>query len=799
MSLPTGLIEDLRRSWRVFRHSPGLALVAVVALALGIGFTTTMFGIVHGATRDLPLAEPDELVVFAEHVPSERLEDLASRPYAIRYWAQTLTSLEGLGAFEQLSVNISRDHAHPERLSATAITPNSFALLQVMAARGRLFTDADTAAEHSNVVVIADSLWRSRFAGDESILGRVLWIDGQPRTVIGVMPPRFGFPINAQLWLPVQVSPTEGAAGGGQEFRVFGRLREGVSIDAAQRELDVAMSGLASSAPEVYRERRARVLPFTELETPADIRWTLRLLVAVVSLVLLVACANVANLLLARAAARSRETAIQTALGASRARLVTQQLAESVLLAGVAAIMALGIAHGGLKFFEAASREILTAFWVDLRIDPTVVAFATLMGLAAAAAAGLVPALRASAADVSELLKDPLTLSGLRMGKLGRWLVVAQIALACGLLVVTATFSRASAVLRAVDIPFPAHQILTAQLSVTQDVLNSQPARNQLFARLRDALDSSREFPVSALVSVFPGRGSGRWTFSMPGAATTQRLTTGVMIVTPEFFDLAEARAVSGRLFSWQDDERALLVAVVNQSFARRFLGNTDPLGQRVALGPRELTIVGVVRDLLIQDIEDLDGSGLYVPMLQARPFAVRVMARTAGSPLSSVPVLRRAVEGVDPDLPILEPASLYEAIYADKRILDALAILFMCFGLGAVFLALIGMYAVLSFVVTQQRREFGVRMALGATRRDIVTMVVKRGSRELAWGLGIGLVIAFVLSRVLASSLDRIPPADPLTFVAISATVLVGAALSLWRPVRQAVRLDPARALRSN
>jgi putative ABC transport system permease protein len=268
-------------------------------------------------------------------------------------------------------------------------------------------------------------------------------------------------------------------------------------------------------------------------------------------------------------------------------------------------------------------------------------------------------------------------------------------------------------------------------------------------------------------------------------------------MVTPEFFDLANARAVTGRLFTWQDDERAPLVTVVNQSFARRFLAGVAPLGRRVRLGTRELTIVGVVRDLLIQDVEDSDGSGFYLPLLQARPYTVRVMSRTVGAPMDTVDALHRTVADADPDLPLLEIATLYDAIYTDKSVLDALAILFMCFGLGAVFLALIGLYAVLSFVVTQQTREFGVRMALGASAGDIVRLVLKRGGMELAWGLSLGLVLAFVLSRVLAAAIERIPPAGPMVFAAIG-TVVTGGLLALWRPLRQAVRLEPAQALRA-
>ncbi len=716
----------------------------------------------------------------------------------ISTWTQALTSFEALGAFQTASVNISRDSAQPERLEAAFVTSNTFTLLQIGAARGRVFAAADLQPGAPDVAVISYSLWRGRFGGDDAIVGRTIRLDGRPRTVIGVMPPRFGFPINTRVWLPLDPSPA-GSTGPGDDLRVFGRLRRGVSADAARRELQTTIGGLAASNPEIYHDRRAQVLPFTEMETPADIRRTLELLVALVSLVLLVACANVANLLLARAAARSRETAIQVALGASRARLVSERLVEAVVLAAVAGVAGLLLAHAGLKFFAAASSGVLDAFWVDFRVDPTVVAFATLIGLAAAVAAGLVPALRASAAGIGALMKDQSTsIAGLRIGRLGRWLVVAQLALACGLLGVTATFTRASAALRAVDIPFPARQILTAQLSVRQSVLDSVSERNTLVRRLHETLAASPDVTASALVSVLPGRGAGHWTIALPDSATAgDHPLAGVTMVTPEFFDLAEAGAVRGRLFTWQDDDRAAPVTVVNQSFARRFFADGDPLGRRVRLGTRDLTIVGVVRDLLMQDVEDLDGTGLYVPLLQARPYAVRVMARTVGAPRDSVGALRRAVAEVDPDLPILEAATLYDAIYADKGVLDAVAVLFLCFGLGAVFLALIGLYAVLSFVVTQRTREFGVRMALGATRGDIVRLVLRRGSVELAWGLTIGMLIAFGLSKVLAASMERLPPGGPSVFVAILLTVSIGASLAMWWPMRRAAGLAPADALR--
>jgi predicted permease len=794
------VLDELRHTSRLFRRNPGLALAAIAALAMGIGFTTTMFSIVHGGTRSLPFDEPHEIVALTETLPGPGALEVGARPYELLRWQRTLGSVEGLGAFQTTDVNLSGSGDRPERVGAAFVTPETFGLVGVAAAQGRLFGAADASPDAPRVALISHTLWQSRFAGAPDVVGRDLRLDGRPVRIVGVMPPRFGFPINAKVWLPLAIDPSA-PPGAGEPVQAFARLRDGVGPDRATDELVLEMRRLASEFPAAFDGRGARVFPFTDLETPPEIRRALQLLVAIVSLVLLVACANVANLLLARAAARSRDTAIRTALGASRARLVAQQLAESVLLASVAALLGLGMASVGLRFFAAASSDVLQAFWVDFRIDTVVVAFATGLGFVAAIGAGLVPALRASSTGTSALLQSQSSrVAGPRIGRLGRGLVVVQLALACGFLIVTATFVGAAGALRLVPNPFPAAEILTAQISVLPDTLSDPVARRTFVSALHDHLAATPELRDPALVSAFPGRGTGQWSFEIaddPTGAGPLRYTALAM-VTPPFFDLASARAVRGRLLTWQDDERAPRTAVVNESFARRFLADReDPLGRRLQLGQSEFTVVGVVPDLLMQDVEDADGAGVYVSMLQQRPYTVRVMARTTGPAMSAAGALRRAVAEVDPDLPVLEIASLHDAIYADKRVLDAIAALFLCFGLGAVFMAVIGLHAVLSFAVTQRTPEFGVRLALGATSRDIVRLVLRRGALELAWGLGLGLTIALVLSRLLAAALEQVQPAGPGTFVIILVAVTAGALAALWRPLRRAVRLDPLAALR--
>jgi predicted permease len=791
-------LSDLRHSWRLVRRSPGLAAAAVAALAMGIGFTTTMFSIVHGGTRALPLDQAHEIVLLTETLPRDGRVDVDPGPFEFARWTTTLASYEGLAGYRERSVNLSGTDARPERLPVSDVTPNAFSLLGAAPVLGRGFAASDIGADAAPVVLLSHALWQARFNGEESVVGRAVRLDGEPHTVIGIMPSGFGFPIRAQAWRPLAVGDTE-QPGVGDELRIFGRLRDGVTVQAATTELALDVARIAADYPATHRDRGGRVYPFTEVETPPEIRRALQLLILVVSLTLLVACANVANLLLARAAARARDTAIRTALGASRSRLVVQQLSESLMLAAIAAALGLALASVGLRFFAAASASVLDAFWVDFRIDAVVVGFASLLGAVAAVGAGLAPALRATRAGVSAVLQgQTAAVAGPRIGRLGRSLVTVQLALACGLLIVTATLVRASAELRLVENPFAAHDIVTAQLSVRPEVLDDAARRTRLFRELDEALSASPDFRRASLVSVFPGRGAGRWSFRLAGddPAAPAR-PTGVAMVMPAFFDMVDAPLLRGRLLSMQDDTRTPAAVVINESFARRHFPDEDPLGARILLGERELTVVGVVRDLLIQDVDDLDGSGIYTSLLQLRPFAVRVMAQGLTEPSEAAGPLRRLVASIDPDLPVLEVASLHDAIYEDKRILDALATLFFGFGLGTVFLALLGLHAVLSFVVTQRVREFGVRRALGASGRDIMHLVLRHGMRELAWGLALGLGLAFALSRILASAIERLTPAGIEVFAAIALTLLAGAALALWRPVRRAIRLEPVQALR--
>ncbi len=796
------ILFDFRAALRTLRRSPGLALSAVVTLAMGIGFTTTMFSIVHGGTRELPFDRPRELVVVTQTDPRLGQNDLGASPFDYNEWSRQQRQFQGLAAFQTQSVNVGGDAKHPERRAAAFVTPNTFALLGEPVAIGRSFFESDATPGAAPVILLGHDLWRTRFDADSDIVGRVVRVDGTPRTVIGVMPAGFGFPVHSDAWLPLSVDLSAQPGGGADRVRVFGRLRDGVSLDEARAELATIATRLGRQYQDTHGARSARVYPFADMETDPSIVRVLYLMLGAVSFVLLIACANVANLLLARAAARTREMAIRTALGASRRRILSQHLGESVVLSALGGLLGLAVAYEAVGVFDRSTASIIDAFWVDFRVDRTVVLFATALVVTAGIAAGILPALRASATDVAEVLKDASGgATGVRIGRLARSLVVVEVALATGFLIMTMTFTKSAVALRSIDLPFPDRQIFAGQVGVDWTTLGDPPARARFASDLSQRLRAIPGVQAAALVSYLPGRGSGHWRFSpnaRPSGPVTNQPTTSFAIVTPEFFDVLGARVLRGRGLTWKDDAEAPTAAVVNESYVRKYSADRDPVGRHLWFGERELTIVGVVPDLQIQDVDDRAGDGVYASILQVAPYAVRVVLRTAGDPLAITPRVLDAVEAVDPDLSLYEVGTLRSAIYADKKVLDVFGVLFFLFGLGALFLAGLGLYSVVSFGVSRRAREIGVRVALGARPRDVVGLVLRQGVTLIGVGTTVGLLIAFALSHALAAGVDFVEPAGPLTYAAIAGSLACAALLGLLRPVQRALALEPVSALRA-
>jgi putative ABC transport system permease protein len=545
---------------------------------------------------------------------------------------------------------------------------------------------------------------------------------------------------------------------------------------------------------------RVRVMPFQDIETPREVIRGLYLLVLAVSFVLIIACANVANLLIARAAAQARDVALRLALGATRKRLVSEQLQETLSLALVAALLGVAFAYGGTRLFASSTAHIIEAFWVDFRLDTTVLLFASVLAGVATLVAGLMPALRVTRSNVADVLKDRASgASSLIIGRLSRWMIAGQVALACGLLAMTVVLARSAVNLRSVPWPFDPSSIMTFEFELADGAVDDITDRNRRLAEFSQAINAAPGVAVAGFTTLLPGRADGGWNVALDKPPVpSDGDTTVVSSVSPEFFDVTGARPLRGRLLTWGDDSGAPRVAVVNASFVRRHSPERDPIGRVLYASGRAHTIVGVVPDLMARDVQARLQDGVYISILQARPYGIRVMARGPTNPASLWPSLRAALHRVDPDMPITEVFTLHEAVYREKRVLDVLSTLFLVFGIGALSMTAIGLYGIVSFAITQRTREIGIRLALGATRAQVLALVLGQGGRQLVVGLALGMLIAVGLSRGFAAAVEQLPPADASLLLWIGLAMTLTASAGLIVPAQRALRLQILRALRT-
>lgn len=788
------VLRGLRTGVVLFRTSPGAALAAVAALALGIGASTTMFSIVHGGTRTLPIDDASRIVAV-QRLAMRPGPTPASTVADYERWSAQSRSFEALGAFQADSRNLSGEGESPERVSVATVTTGTIDLLRTRPLIGRGFIASDHAAGAVTVALMSHALWTRRYHADAGVIGRTIRLDGEAHTVIGVMPARFGFPINAAIWT---VLPTGTVAAGAATAQVFGRLAPEADADTARSEL-LTIAQAAAGTGEARAAIGLDVIPFAELETPREARLGLYLLLFASSGVLVIACVNVACLFIARAVARSRDVAVRLALGAERRQILIEQVAESFVLSSLATVAGLGMAWAGTRTFRLASADVLEAFWMDFRVDVTVMLYASALAIAAAAAAAILPALRASRTDVIATLRDGgIASTSLRIGRLTRGVLAAQIALACGLLALTVLLGQSAVSLHTRAWPFDPAAVLTAQISVPLAQMDDDVTRGRLLNRLDEELRSLPGARAAALASALPGRGSGGWGFTLdaPPVDGTRQQATALTMVSPSYFDVLGAQAVRGRALSPQDRLGALAV-VVNESFVARFSADREPIGRRVFIGRREATIVGIVPDLMPNDIETRDQHGVYVSIHQMRPYGVRVLATGAAGPMALVRPLREAVDRVDRDLPIIETFTVRDAALRDKQILGVISSMFGVFGAGALLLIAIGLFSVTAFAVAQRRREIGIRIALGATRGDVVRLLSADSGRQVIVGLVAGTGLAMALTRGFASAVEL--PTAPGGYV-IGVVVLalsMSSILAMVGPVVRASRLTAAETLR--
>lgn len=798
-------MSDLRLAFRAIVRQPGMSALAIVALALGIGLTTTMFSIVNGAViRGLPFPESDRILHAAPFsIPDQ--DDMDMRVHAYAEFASRQQSFEQFAAFQFQLANVVGPDGQPERYSAAAITANTLRLLRVVPMMGRDFVDADSKPGAEPVVLIGHTVWQERFKSDPDVVGQPLRINGTVLTVVGVMPPKFSFPSNQQLWPALVIDPDGTKVGEGPGLEPIGRLRDGVSRQQASAEMATIWRQLGLQYPEQYKDDHTiEVKTYIEEFLGSETIGALYTMLAAVFGVLLIACANVANLVLAKAAQRSREIAVRTAVGASRWRVVRQMLVEVLVLSAGGSALGIALAQLGITLFNRAIVDTSPPFWIDIRIDTNVLLFVSGVAVIAALASGIVPALRASKSDLAGLMNEEgRTMSGVRMGRFSRMLVIGEVALSFGLLVVSALIIQSIVNTGRMDVGIAQNDVWTARVTLPQKDYPDDEGRRQFAAAL---LARAAGVPgvVNATVATNIPINGPRYTMKFPDREyVTDRDYDEVcgFFVGPEYFSVFRVAMLEGRPIDGRDRAGTEPTVVVNRSFAAKYYPQ-GAVGQRVAMtegrSQEWRTIVGVVPDLGVGTSPgDNISEGAYFPFDQVPPASFSLLVHTSGPPLNVTGPLRDAVRSIDANLPLSGPTTVAAALQAQTWPFRVFGTLFMSFGFAALFLATVGLYGVMAFSVSRRTQEIGVRVAMGASRTDVLRMVLRQGLIQVGIGVAIGVALGAALASVMTVLLFQVNPYDPVMFTVIGAVLgLTGLAACLMPAIR-AASVDPMVALR--
>jgi putative ABC transport system permease protein len=797
------LIQDVRYGLRTMRKRPGFTAVVVLTLALGIGANTAIFSVVNAVLlKPLPYRNAERLVWVAGNVRGGTNRASVSPADFVDYRAQN-TVFEEFAASLSVPFPVNLTGAgEPERLTGSLVTANYFRAFGVVPARGRVFGAEEERAGPEPVIVLSDGLWKRRFGGDPSIVGKTLTLDGKAVTVVGIAPPEFQYPAGTELWVPLDFDTPEMKARSAHFFRPIGLLKPGVSIEQARAETDLIAGRLAEQYPESNERWSLNLVPLQE-QVVGGVRTSLWVLLGAVGFVLLIACANVSNLMLARAAARSRELALRTALGASRWRVARQQLTENVLLSLAGGALGLLLAAWGVDMLAALgagdiprSREI----GVDGRVLAFTVALSVLTGLAF----GLLPALRASRPNLNEVLKDAgRGTSGPGRGRVRAALVVSEIALALTLLVGAGLLIKSFVGLRRVNPGFDPTGVLTLRIDLARARYAKREQAAAFFSDLQRRVAGLPGVEAAGMVTELPLSGQPNDTYfyvaGRPPQTAEQKVTADFRRINQDYFRAMRIPVLRGRGFTEQETTGDAKVVVINEVLARNFFPDEDPLGKRLVIDfgkQEEFEVVGVVGNVLHRTLDGDTYQMMYVPTL--RVGSTNLVVRTSSpDPLSLAAGVRGELAAIDRDQPVSAIRTLDEVVsgsVAQQRFRTLLLAAFACV---ALLLAGIGIYGVIAYSVTHRTHEIGIRMALGAGAFDILKMVVGQGMVLALGGVVVGLLAAFALTRVLSSLLFGVTATDAVTFAAVSFLIAAVALLACLIPARRATKVDPMVALR--
>ncbi len=795
---------DLRFALRCFLRSPGFTLATVLVLGIGIGAVTLMFSTLHAVVlRPLPFAEPERLVwawLSSDAQPTNSIS--AADYFDYREQADTFASLAAYLAFRPSAIVTGGEEA--ERVVTTYVSANLFATLGVAPGLGRSFLAAEERPDADDVVVVSHGFWQRRFGGDASVLGTALMMDGQPYEIVGVMPADYDFPGEVEVWIPLKTDAGYAQGRGNNNFFMLGRLGEGVSLLEAQAQVDVIAGSIAEAYPQERKGWGVRLVPLHE-RFFSQLRSTLLILTGLIALVPLVACANIASLLLARASDRTGELAVRLALGGSRWRLVRQLLNESVVLALAGGLAGLGLAWAGTVVLRSWGPATLPRL-DTLGIDGTVLLFALAVSLATVPLFGIVPALRGTKIPLAEALKAGGR-RGVANGRSGfrNGLVIGQVALSLMMLIAAGLFFRSYLRLRTVEPGLGTHNVLAFELQLPAFTYDADAKIEHAWTALRERLLALPGVEAVGSIDQLPMRSGGTYNFvhaaERPPASEAEKIGAQRRFVGEGFFRTLRVALLTGRTFGPGDEPGAPPVVVINETLAKQVFPGEEPLGKVLVLPwepPVHMEVVGVVGDVMENGPAAPPPLIFYMPSRQWPRGTMRFLVRTRRSdPLEMVPALRRSVRETDKNIPFAQVQTM------DSRLAGFLAqprfqtLLVGLFAVVSLILAVVGLYAVLAYFVRQRVRELSIRMALGAGVRNVFALVVGRGMAMVGLGIAIGVAGGFAGVRVLRSLLFDVAAGDALTFGSVSLCLALVALTACLVPAWRAVRIDPSEALR--
>ena len=808
------LIQDIRFSARMLRKAPAFTVVAVVVLALGIGANTAIFSVVNAVLlKPLPFRDPERLVQVW-HVPPAKsfpgMTRFSVSPANYIDWAGQNHVFEKMAIYGYDNYNLA-GKSEPEPVFAVTVSPDFFSVLGAMPMLGRTFLPEENQAGHGHVVVLSQGFWQSHFAADPSIVGRAISLNSESYTVVGVIPSKLVFPTSSdpkaqtQMWTPLAWTDAKRAVRGNHNYLVIGRLNSNATVQRAQAEMNTISARLEQAYPADDKGWGAVVVPLRD-QLVGGVRPALLVLLGAVGFVLLISCANVANLVLVKTLARQKEIAIRTALGASSVRVVRQILSETMMLGLAGGIVGLFLAHYGVRLIVAFLAQSLPRA-TGIGVDAPVLTFTLAVSVMTGIIAGLIPALRANRANINDSLKQGVGRTDADSGgnRIRSGLVISEVALSLVLLIGAGLMLRSLWQLRSVDPGVDPHNVVTTTvtLSPTKYAKPEQQVAffDQLLQRLRSlpgvvsagAIDA---LPVSGGGSTQPVAAEGHPTVPM-----SEQPEVAVRVVEPGFFETMKVPLLQGRLLNVSDVADRPQVILVSQSMAKRFWPGQNPIGKHLTMTffpEKSREVVGVVGDIKQDGLDIIDPvATLYLPLAQHSTPEMSLVMRTSAPSSTLVSAFTNAMHEIDREQPGLDVLSMDE-ILADSLSQQRFNMLLLAAFSGlALLLAAIGIYSVLAYSVRRRVREIGVRMALGAQRGDILRMILGQGTKLALIGAGIGVAGALALTRLMSSQLFGVTPTDPITFVSVSALIVLVALLACYIPARRATKVDPMVALR--